>query len=136
MKEWVRRQGSEGEFYIDSAGLYGGHSGSLPDARMRSHAAKRGYVLDSRARAFYPSADFAEFDLIVGMDDGNIRQLQRLAENWEERAKIFRMTDFCTKMTAYDEVPDPYYGGGKGFELVLDLLEDAVGGLYAYCCRE
>ena len=51
----------------------------------------------------------------------------------EERAKIFKMTDFCRKSTLYSEIPDPYYEGPQGFELVLDLLEDAVAGLYRYC---
>ena len=46
------------------------------------------------------------------------------------------MTDFCRKYTEYKEVPDPYYEGADGFELVLDLLEDAVGGLYEYCSKK
>lgn len=133
MKAIVRREGKEKEFYIDSAGLYSGHAGVLPDERMRRHAAKRGYELDSRARAFYPTADFAEFDFIIGMDDQNIRELRRLATSDDERDKIFKMTDFCQKPTRYTVVPDPYYEGPEGFELVLNLLEDAVEGLYRKC---
>ncbi len=132
MKALVKQEGREGEFFIDSAGLYSGHAGALPDERMRRAAAKRGYCLDSRARTFYPSADFPAFDMIIGMDDQNIAALKRLAENDEERAKICRMTDFCRKPTSYSSVPDPYYEGPEGFELVLDLLEDAVAGLYQY----
>lgn len=133
MKAIVRREGKEKEFYIDSAGLYSGHAGALPDERMLRHAAKRGYELDSRARTFYPTADFAEFDLIIGMDDQNIRELRRLATSDDERDKIFKMTDFCQKPTRYTVVPDPYYEGPEGFELVLNLLEDAVEGLYRKC---
>ena len=133
LKSIVKRESREKEFYIDSAGLYGGHAGALPDERMRRHAARRGYVLDSRARTFYPTADFAEFDLIIGMDDQNVRELRRLAVNEEEKAKIFKMTDFCQRLTSYTVVPDPYYEGSEGFELVLDLLEDAVEGLYRRC---
>lgn len=136
MKDLVRKNKREVDFYIDSAGLYGGHAGALPDMRMRKHAGLRGYTLDSRARTFYPSADFQEFDMIIGMDDQNIRQLRQLAENDKERAKIYRMTDFCRKYTRYREVPDPYYEGVDGFELVLDLLEDAVAGLYEYCSNK
>lgn len=132
MKAVVKREGAEKLFYIDSAGLYSGHAGALPDERMRRHAGRRGYQLDSRARTFYPSADFAEFDLIIGMDDQNIAALKRLAENDAERSKIFKMTDFCQKTTRYTVVPDPYYEGPEGFELVLDLLEDAVAGLFTY----
>ncbi len=136
MKDLVRKNKREADFHIDSAGLYGGHVGALPDARMRKHAALRGYTLDSRARVFYPSADFLEFDMIVGMDDQNIRQLCQLAENDEERSKIYRITDFCRKYTQYNMVPDPYYDGADGFELVLDLLEDAIVGLYEYCSNK
>ena len=133
MKALVYREGKEKEFFIDSAGLYGGHAGALPDERMRRHAAKRGYELNSRARTFYPSADFAEFDLIVGMDDQNITEFRRLAVNATEIAIIFRMIDFCQRSTFYNSVPDPYYEGPEGFEIVLDLLEDAVEGLFRSC---
>ena len=101
MKAWIKKEGKEKEFLIDSAGLYSGHAGALPDERMRRHASRRGYVLDSRARTFYPTADFAEFDMIIGMDDQNIEALKRAAINEEERAKIFKMTDFCRKSTSY-----------------------------------
>ena len=133
MKAFVREKGMEQEFFIDSAGIYGGHSGVLPDERMRKHAQKRGYILDSRARQFYASADFAEFDMIIGMDDQNIIDLKRMAITDEEVGKIYRMTDFCQKNTFYKEVPDPYYSGAEGFELVLDLLEDAVAGIFQFC---
>lgn len=136
MKAYVKAKGKEKDFYIDSAGIYGGHSGALPDERMRKHASRRGYVLDSCARQFYASADFAEFDMIIGMDNQNIADLKRLALNDTEQGKIYKMTDFCQKHTSCAEVPDPYYSGAEGFGLVLDLLEDAVAGLFTYCSSE
>ena len=129
MKAKLKKVGKEEAFYVDSAGTYGGHSGALPDARMRKHAALRGYQLEHRARHFYASADFAEFDMIIGMDRQNIADLRRLSETTEERAKIYAMVDFCRTNIVYREVPDPYYEGPDGFELVLDLLEDAIEGL-------
>lgn len=129
MKATLKKLGIENAFYVDSAGTYGGHSGSLPDARMRKHAALRGYHLEHRARHFYASADFAEFDMIIGMDRQNIADLRKLAVTAEERAKIYAMIDFCRKDRVYREIPDPYYEGPDGFELVLDLLEDAIEGL-------
>ena len=133
MKHVVRQHGMEAEFHIDSAGLYSGHAGSMPDERMQEHALKRGYVLDSRARGFYPAADFADFDMIIGMDAQNLRGLRQLAENDEESNKIFSMMSFAKNHKEYKYVPDPYYEGPEGFEIVLDLLEDAVTGLYDYC---
>ena len=73
--------------------------------------------------------DFYNFDLIIGMDDRNIEDLKDRAPSPEEWKKIHRMTEYCTRFTHADHVPDPYYGGAEGFEYVLDLLEDACAGL-------
>lgn len=115
------------DFIIDSAGLIAYHQGELPDSRMRAHAARRGYNLTHRSRPV-KAADFDKFDLIIGMDDQNIRGLMNLARTPEQTAKIHKMTDFCVNLQAA-EVPDPYYGGEQGFEYVIDLLEDACEGL-------
>lgn len=132
MKAKLRQLGREREFIVDSAGTYGGHVGALPDSRMQKKASYRGYVVDSRSRVFYPSADFQEFDLIVAMDNQNVTDLQQLAIHVEEKSKIVRMMDFFPGETPYREVPDPYYEGPEGFELVLDLLEKAIDGLLEY----
>jgi protein-tyrosine phosphatase len=66
--------------------------------------------------------------MIIGMDDQNVSTLKSLARNSDDKAKIYKMTDFSREWS-YTEVPDPYYGGEEGFELVLDLLEDACGGM-------
>jgi len=95
---------------------------------MQSHAVKRGYDLTSISRAFEPDFDFDYFDIIIGMDNENVRTLKSWARNGEDNAKIYKMTDF-SKEWDYTEIPDPYYGGEDGFELVLDLLEDSCKGL-------
>ena len=128
MLHLIEEAGLEKEFVIDSAGILSYHQGELPDSRMRAHAARRGYQLVHRSRPVR-TEDFYNFDLIIGMDDQNIRDLQRMATSEEEKNKIFKMTDFCQRFSYRDSVPDPYYGGDSGFELVLDLLEDAVEGL-------
>lgn len=126
-RKLVKERGLENQFYIDSAGLLDYHEGELPDSRMRKHAAQRGYNLDSRSRPIKYD-DFFNFDLIIGMDDQNISALYRLAPDSDSVNKIHRMTEYCTRHD-FDHVPDPYYGGATGFELVLDLLEDACEGL-------
>lgn len=116
-------------FYkLDSAGFYGGHRGDLPDSRMRRAASRRGLNLRHRSRTVTTS-DFYDFDIIIGMDDNNISSLHGLAPSPETEAKIVRMTDFARNNPQWDYVPDPYYEGAEGFELVLDLLEDACGTL-------
>jgi protein-tyrosine phosphatase len=126
-KHLLESRGLTKAFTVDSAGLIAYHRGELADSRMRTHAARRGYHLTHRSRPV-TEEDFAKFDLIIGMDEQNIRELKMRATSPEQAAKIYRMTDFCTRMLA-EEVPDPYYGGSEGFEYVIDLLEDAGEGL-------
>jgi len=95
---------------------------------MRAHAARRGYNLTHLSRPVR-TEDFYNFDLIIGMDDRNIDDLKDRAPSTAEWSKIHRMTEYCTKFTHVDHVPDPYYGGSEGFEYVLDILEDACAGL-------
>ena len=127
-KSMVDSEGLGNEIEVDSAGILGVHSGDKADSRMRSHASKRGYSLESISRKFNPTIDFDKFDLIIGMDDENIADLKRMARSESDLQKIHKMTDFSVKFN-YSVVPDPYYGGDKGFELVIDLLEDACSNL-------
>ena len=123
MKKLVHDAGLDGRIKVDSAGIIGYHEGEKADPRMRSHAARRGYKLDSISRPVC-TEDFFDFDLIIGMDNRNIDDLKRKAPDLESVEKYSR-----SKL--YDYVPDPYYSGAEGFELVLDLLEDACAGLLA-----
>ena len=129
-KKILFREGLSQQFEVDSAGLIAYHQGELPDSRMRKHAGFRDYHLTHRSRPVSAS-DFNRFDLIIGMDDQNMRGLRNLARTPEMQAKIHKMTDYCTRYNA-QEVPDPYYGGDDGFEYVIDLLEDACEGLFQY----
>ncbi len=128
MQDLLAEEGVEG-WTIDSAGTGGYHIGSLPDQRMRVHAARRGHNLTHRARKISPS-DFEDFDLIVAMDDANASDLRRIAPSREAESKIVRMIDFVDLPTRYDFIPDPYYEGSEGFELVLDLLDNGLRNLY------
>ncbi len=114
---------------IDSAGTGNYHIGDLPDRRMRVHARHRGLELTHRCRQITPS-DFEDFDLIIGMDAQNLRNLHNMAPSPQAEDKIMAMADFFSIATRYDYVPDPYYEGAEGFELVLDLLQDACANLY------
>ena len=124
----IKSRGIAGNFVVDSAGTGGYHVGEPADRRMQSHAIKRGYDLTSISRKFNPDIDFDNFDLIIGMDNENVRKLKSKARNTSDLSKIRKMTDY-KKEWNYDEIPDPYYGGDEGFELVLDLLEDSCEGL-------
>jgi len=125
LREMAAKTGRELE--IDSAGTYGGHAGELPDFRMRAAASRRGYDLSSRSRRI-TAGDFDRFDMIITMDDSVYDSVHRLAPTTEDAAKIYRMTDFCLTCKT-NHIPDPYYEGTRGFEHVLDLLEDCCRGL-------
>ena len=124
MQRMVDERGLTDRFFIDSAGIGGWHIGDLPDKRMRVHARPRGYELTHRARKVQTD-DFEDFDLIVGMDAANVDDLCHLAATPEQERKVVMMGDYIRQFPNYDYVPDPYYEGSEGFELVLDLLEDA-----------
>ena len=126
----IASEGLEERFVVDSAGTGGWHVGNPADRRMRAAAERRGIHLPSRARQI-ELADFTSFDRILTMDDDNFRNVRSLARELGERpalARIEPMTSHC-RVHQVSEVPDPYYGGEQGFEDVLDLLEDACGGL-------
>ncbi len=131
----VKNRGEENLFEIDSAGTYAYHEGEPADARMQRHAIKRGYDLTSISRPFDPHTDWDRFDYIIAMDRSNMMNLKNMARNKNDLDKLYMMMNF-SKDAIYDEVPDPYYGGDEGFELVLDLLEDAGEGLYKFLKRE
>ncbi len=116
---------------LDSAGFYGGHAGDLPDRRMRHAAFARGLRLEHHSRVIRPS-DFDYFDLILGMDDQNIDNLHEAAPTLDAEKKIARMSDFAIHYPEADSVPDPYWEGAAGFEIVLNLLEDACDELKKY----
>lgn len=126
----VEKEDLSEDFEIDSAGTSGWHEGEPADQRMQKHAHKRGYDLTSLSRPVNPETDFEEFDYIVAMDNENLKELRQMAPDTWHLKKLHLMTDFSRHLY-YDGVPDPYYGGDEGFDLVLDLLEDAGEGLLA-----
>ena len=111
----------------DSAGTIDTHAGNPPDQRMRETLERRGIRVAGAARKIV-AGDFERFDLILTMDDFNRREVLALAPNPSARAKVRPFTDFC-RHHEHDEVPDPYYGGASGFELVADLIEDGCHGV-------
>lgn len=131
----IKQEHLEGVVSCDSAGTISAHAGEPADQRMIERALKRGYKVDSIARKFNPKVDFNEFDYIIAMDDSVESDLQRLTRGNEDSEKIYRMTDFSSS-SKYSGVPDPYYGGSSGFEVVLDLLEDSCEGLLEHIKNE
>ncbi|MFI3324380.1 MAG: low molecular weight protein-tyrosine-phosphatase [Rikenellaceae bacterium] len=135
LRSMAAKVGRSNEFEIDSAGTYAGHAGELPDGRMRKAAAARGYNLDHRSRPVCLD-DFLHFDRIIAMDDNNVEALRCMAPSVEAEAKIERFATLCTRHADVHFVPDPYYGGARGFDDVLDLMEDGCLTLLAACAAQ
>jgi protein-tyrosine phosphatase len=112
---------------IDSAGTHAYHVGEPPDVRAQRAAERRGISLaDIRARRVV-AEDFSRYDHIVAMDKLNVALLEEHSPI-EYRARISLFLEYAPELGRL-EVPDPYYGGSNGFELVLDLVENASRGL-------
>ena len=112
---------------VDSAGTHDYHVGRPPDERAQAHALRRGVNLSAQRARQLTRRDFADFDRVLVMDEANESAARALCAP-DQRPKLRRLTDFCTRHQA-NEVPDPYYGGDAGFEQVLDLVQDACDGL-------
>lgn len=127
MRAMIAKEDLANRVTIRSAGTAGWHAGKLPDQRMRSAGQNRGYDLSSRARQVSED-DLREYDLVLVMDQQNLRDIRTYDSESKHSAKIRLFCEFCTDHTE-TEVPDPYYGGEQGFEHVLDLLEDGCRGV-------
>lgn len=112
---------------VDSAGTHGYHVGEAPDQRTQRAAKLRGYNLSQMRARKVAHQDLDYFDLILAMDKTNLDNLRRMAPP-EIHGKIKLFMDYAKNFDD-DEVPDPYYGLGHNFDLVLDMVEDAALGL-------
>jgi protein-tyrosine phosphatase len=128
MNHLLKARGLEPQVICDSAGTSGYHLDAKPDRRMNAAAQRKlGLTLMGRSRKFDP-IDFDDFDLILAMDQDNFEQMYHVGSLNHDRSKLHLMCEFCTRHDL-KEVPDPYYGGEKGFDFVIDLLMDACEGL-------
>lgn len=126
-RHFLRQRRLADRVEVDSAGTHGYHIGEAPDPRTQRAAAARGYDLSQlRARKVAPQ-DLEYFDMVLAMDRNNLDVLRRLCTPQNEP----KLGLFMNYARNYDdeEVPDPYYGLGHGFDLVLDMVEDASNGL-------
>lgn len=125
----VAREGLDGEISCDSAGTGTWHVGEPPDERMTRAAARRGVDLSPLRARKATAADFDRFDYILAMDQDNLANLSRMQPPGFD-GRLRRFLEFAPE-SGRRSVPDPYYGGPDGFELVLDLIERASAGLLA-----
>jgi len=123
----VSKAGLSHRIEIDSAGTHAYHIGEPPDRRSQMVALTRGFDLSSQQARKVKTQDFEEYTYILAMDNENYSNMMVIcAKDSVEKVALF--LDYA-KNFSESEVPDPYYGGDRGFEHVLDLIEDASAGL-------
>ncbi len=128
MRHLVKEAGLGDRIAIESAGTGDWHVGGARDRRSRAVGAARGIPLEGAAQQFTGS-DFERFDHVLAMDRANRDELMRLARDDRDRAKVRLLRAFDPGAPSDAEVPDPYYGGARGFEEVFDICEHACRGL-------
>jgi protein-tyrosine phosphatase len=129
MRSLLAEQGLDQVIELDSAGTGDWHVGAPPDHRATAAAAARGIPLEGAARQV-TVRDFEEFDLVLAADRANLSDLRTIAPaGTEHKVRLLREFDPASEGAPDLDVPDPYFGGGRGFEDVLDLVEAACRGL-------
>lgn len=127
----VREAGLQDRILVDSAATGAFHVGNPPDPRTQRAAATRGYDLSNQIARQVRPADFQQFDYILPMDRMNLGNLRALQPR-DFHGHLGLFMEFNRRHRQYSQVPDPYSDGPEGFELVLDLVEDASDGLLAH----
>jgi protein-tyrosine phosphatase len=126
-RHMVMQAGLQEQIHIDSAATHDYHIGHPPDRRMQAAASQRGYDLGSLRARQVSARDIVEFGYILAMDLDNLSALRQIGPpSYRHKPRLFM--DYSPSQPG-TEVPDPYYGGPHGFELVLDMVEEAAAGL-------
>lgn len=129
-KHKTRERGLDSRVMGDSCGTSNYHIGSSPDSRTIRNAQKNGVLLHHQARQL-TREDLDHFDYIIAMDRNNYNSIFRLDNAHENSEKIFLMRQFDPFEKGGD-IPDPYYGGEKGFQEVFDMLDRSVDNFITY----
>lgn len=131
LKHHIKQQGLNVK--VDSAGTLGIHRGNRPDPRSVRVAEARGYDFSRIKSRPVEDKDFKKFDFILAMDQDNLSELQaKCPAEYQHKLQLILSYGICDE----NEVPDPYYGGSKGFDLVLDLIESSMKGLLTAIKRQ
>lgn len=120
----LKQKTSRLNIFVDSAGTSNYHVGDPPDERSVQIARKYGIDITSQRGRQFQVSDFDEFDLIFAMDKSNYYDILSLARNEGDKNKVELILNLLNPGENMD-VPDPYYGGSKGFENVYKMLNDA-----------
>lgn len=127
MAEGILRDRAAGtNIEVDSAGTSAYHIGENPDPRAVMTTRKHGVKIDRLIGRQFSVEDFDSFDRIYVMDQSNLQNVLNLARNEDDKSKVSLLLDEAEGMPKGMEVPDPYYGGDRGFEDVYQMIDNAA----------
>jgi protein-tyrosine phosphatase len=129
LRRHLEAAGLAGSVEVDSAGTLDYHAGSPPDGRAIAHGERRGLAMRSLRARQVGAADFQRFDYVFAMDEDNLEYLERLRPSGA-RARLGLLMD-CAPDAGIRVVPDPWSGGARDFERVLDLVDLACAAFVA-----
>ena len=135
MKTLVSKEGLDDKIEVDSSGTSAWHAGESADRRSAATARKRGVELVGYSRQFV-STDLDDFEYNLAVDGSTYQKLLNLTESREQKTRVYLLRDFDKNSPADSDVPDPYYGGPHGFDIVFDVCEAACRGLLDHIRRE
>lgn len=128
LRDKISKRNLKSKIHVESRGTGPWHVGEPPDSRSQETAEKFGVdISDLRGRQF-SAYDYETFDLILVMDEGNYRDVIRLARNEDEERKVGYLLKYLNRPKGLN-VPDPYHGGLEGFPNVFKMIEEACEGL-------
>lgn len=129
MQYRLAREGMARQAFVDSAGTHGLHAGEPPDPRAVEMAKTHGCDISAQRARQFGYEDFDRFDLVIGMNEDHMHQLDKLAGRTGDpqsiREKLFPFIAFLDD-TGIKGIPDPYYGSMADFQLVYDLIAKGV----------
>lgn len=134
LRRFTEQMGLQRQILVDSAGTTDYHKNEAPDRRAQMAAQRRGYEMAHLRSRKVEHKDFVEFDYLLAMDNKNLSHLKAFYPV-NGQAKVSLFLDYSRRYPG-QEMPDPYFGGAPGFELVLDQSEDAARGLLEHIIRE
>lgn len=110
------------DILLDSAATSGWEVGSAPDPRSIAIAARHGIDISGQKARKVAVEDFHRFDLVLGMDRSNVRDLRALAPA-AMRDRVHLFLEFADGKAR--DVPDPYYQGQEAFVSVYRMIREA-----------
>lgn len=126
-RKLVDERGLSRALQIESAGTHAPFPAQAPDPRAIDALMRRGYKPHKSRSTRIADSHFADFDLVLAMDAGNLAALHKMCP--AVHAHKLRLFLSYAPEAGHTEVPDPYYGSVAGFEVVLDLCEAGASGL-------